>query len=345
MNIHDHSDGSMINGEFAEADLLDLVEGTMTPERAAELVAAMRERAPDLLRSVTRMQGDRLALSELAEAAVPRNILAGVFDSSERSSMVDSATRVHGEAFEQTQAMERALHDLARRRKWRRQAPMRAAIAAGIAGIGITTLAAVIWDSSSPASGARSTPSTIALAPTPDDTTNQATSDVVPRAFVAEYGLVLEGIDPVAVGSELRDLLAYSDLTLVENLTYDESIDRITGGDLEMRAAIQAGDGTVFLTPADLQPAPLVGDEGTAPSSAVRFDLAERGFRYAIVVDRDSAAAMVEQISRLGQKAGLVSAHVSPRHGQFVLDAWQDWQSRDATKAASRLIIPIACDP
>ena len=108
---------------------------------------------------------------------------------------------------------------------------------------------------------------------------------------------------------------------------------------------IQAGDGTVFPTPTDLQPAPLVGDEGTAPNSAVRFDLAERGFRYAIVVDRDSAAAMVEQISRLGQKAGLVSAHVSPRHGQFVLDAWQAWQSRDATKVATRLIIPIACDP
>lgn len=339
MGIHDHHDGSLINGEFAEADLLDLIEGTMTSERAVEFVQSIRERDPELLRTITRMQADRLALSNVSEVAPPRNLFASLF-----AQPTVSGLGGHADAVEPTQAMERSLRDLDRSRRWRRQAPIRGAIAAGIAGIGVTTIALVLADSLSP--GVTSLRENVAFsspAVVPTRTGVERPEVDAPDPLVAEYGVVLEGVEAEELGQSLSDLFAYGNLTLVENLTFEEGAARLSGGDRELQAAIQAGDGAVVLMQSEMQPLPLLGDESTAPSSAIRFDLAQRGFRYAVVVDRDAADVVIERIGRLGANASLVSAHVTPRHGQFVLDAWHDWQVRDASKSAERLIVPIAC--
>lgn len=333
--MHDHHNTALFEGEFAEADLLDLVEGTMAPNRAEELVASIRARNPKLLRTITRMQADRGTLCDASDTAPPRSLIAGLFAH-------HASTTAHAEAVEPTQAMERSLRDLDRTRRWRRQAPLRGAIAAGIAGIGVTTIAMMIADAISP--DVTSLQSPVALAPRMLAAPAVASpASTTMNVAVAEYGVVLEGVNEEDLGSSLIDLLAYSNLTLVENLTYEQGAERLSGGNRELQAAIQAGDGSVVLMQSEMQPLPLIGDESTAPSSAIRFDLASRGFRYAIVVDRDAAPVVVERISRLAVNANLVSAHVTSTNGQFVLDAWHDWQTRDASTRPDRLIVPIAC--
>ena len=334
--MHDHHDATLFDGEFAEADLLDLVEGTMETDRAKELVASIRAQNPKLLRTITRMQADRLALSGASDVAPPRNLVAG-FLAQHASNTTDI------EAVEPTQAMERSLRELDRTRRWRRQAPIRGAIAAGIAGIGVTTIAMMIADAISPDVLSVRSPVVLTM-PTLAEPTAAAPERLTTNVAIAEYGVVLEGVNEEDLGHSLTDLLAYSNLTLVENLTYEQGAARLSGGNLQLQAAIQAGDGSVVLMQSEMQPLPLIGEESTAPSYAVRFDLASRGFRYAIVVDRDAAPAMVERISRLARTANLVSAHVTPTNGQFVLDAWHDWQTRNASTRPDRLIVPIACD-
>ena len=61
--------------EFAEADLLDLVEGTMDPERAMELAQAVKVRDPELLRRLIRMQADRMELTAHGEPVAPPHLL------------------------------------------------------------------------------------------------------------------------------------------------------------------------------------------------------------------------------------------------------------------------------
>ena len=63
MTRHDYEFDFSGFEDFAEADLLDLVEGTMDPDRARAFAESVKSKDPELLRRLIRMQGDRLDLS------------------------------------------------------------------------------------------------------------------------------------------------------------------------------------------------------------------------------------------------------------------------------------------
>lgn len=343
MGIEDFNNETAGFEDFAEADLLDLVEGAMTHERAKELAEAIKSRHPELLGQLTRMQADRLALSSHKNVAPPQDLISNVMSQPSDGSFLDQDFQ---EAVEPTQMMERAVKDLGRRRRRRKQAPLFAAIAAGIAGIGVTTSIMIIIDAASSDESVNLAQTTSAPLNTPVESLN-----VIPEkqseAIVAEYGLVLRGVDEGSLGSQLANLLAYGDTVVVENLTLDDSVRNRTGGSDKLRAAIQAGNKTIIHN-SEMLPPPLVGSLEQAPSAEVRLDLADRGFQYAIVVDCAKAADAIAQIGKLADSAGLVPAHVEPNDKKFVLDAWKDWQSRAEATAVGqgsqqRLIVPISC--
>lgn len=344
MGIEDFNNETAGFEEFAEADLLDLVEGAMTHERAKELAEVIKSRHPELLGQLTRMQADRLALSSHKNVAPPKDLISNVLSQSSDTSILD---RDFHEAVEPTQMMERAVKDLGRRRRRRKQAPLFAAIAAGIAGIGVTTSIMILIDaSSSSEKSVNLAQTTSAPLSTPGEALN-VSPEKPSEAIVAEYGLVLRGVDEESLGSQLANLLAYGDTVVVENLTLDDSVRNRTGGSDELRAAIQAGNKTIIHN-SEMLPPPLVGSLEQAPSPEVRLNLADRGFQYAIVVDCAKAADAIAQIGKLADSAGLVPAHVELNDKKFVLDAWKDWQSRAEATAVGqgsqqRLIVPISC--
>ena len=345
MSIEDFNNDTPHWDEFAEADLLDLVEGAMTPERAKELADILKARHPKLLGKLTRMQADRLALTSHEHLAAPKNLVSIAL---KKRSVPNVLDRDYQEAVEPTKMMERAVRDLGRRRRRRRQAPVIAAIAAGIAGIGVTTGIMVLIDAASqprPLNGVMTT----AQAQAPNAVQSAPLASAEPsEAIVAEYGLVLRGVDEGSFGGQLANLLAYGDTVVVENLALDDQVRDRTGGNDVLRAAIQAGNKAI-VSSSEMLPPPLVGSLEQAPSASIRLDLAERGFQYAIVIDRAKAADAVKQIGRLADSVGLVPAHVKPNESKFVFDAWQAWQSRAAATAAmgegsqQRLIVPISC--
>lgn len=344
MSIEDFNNDSPWE-EFAEADLLDLVEGAMTPQRAKELADILKSRHPKLLGKLTRMQADRMALSSSELLPTPKNLVGNALSQRSVPNVLD---RHFQEAVEPTKMMERAVRDLGRRRRRRRQAPFIAAIAAGIAGIGVTTGIMVLIDATSPSRSLNDVKSTIAQVQSPDAAQSAPLASAeFSEAIVAEYGLVIRGVDEGAFGGQLANLLAYGDTVVVENLALDDQVRDRTGGNDVLRAAIQAGNKAIVST-SEMLPPPLVGSQEQAPSASIRLDLAERGFQYAIVIDRAKAADAVAQIGRLADSVGLVPAHLEPNQSAFVFDAWQAWQSRAAASASGegpqqRLIVPISC--
>jgi len=239
--------------DFAEADLLDLIEGTMTPERARELAELIRNKRPDLLGVLTRMQADRLALESHLDMEPPRDLVSDIAAAPQPRSVHE---REYQEAAEPTVMMERAVRNLGRRRRRRRQAPYIAAIAAGIAGIGITAAIVVLVEelgrSTQPPSSATSTQLAAG------ESVPQAIDASARDAVVAEYGLVVRGVDASAFGTDLANLLAFGDAVVVETLALDEGVRNRTGGNASLRAAIQAGDRAI-IHESEMLPPPLVG--------------------------------------------------------------------------------------
>ena len=330
--------------EFAEADLLDLVEGTMTPEAAKELAEIVKIKHPELLGTLTRMQADRLALESHLDMEPPLGLFADVTTRSQQPRV--QIDRDFQEAVEPTAMMERSLRDLGRRRRRRRQAPMIAAIAAGIAGIGVTIGIMMLLQevNSSREKGIGLSES---FARIDDEGPSNSSTAFTSEAIVSEYGLVLRGVEEGVFGGQLANLLAFGDVVVVENLTLDQSVRNRTGGNDKLRAAIQAGNSSIILE-SEMLPPPLVGSLEQAPSASIRLDLAERGFQYAIVINQSEAASTVAQIGKLADSASLVPAHVEPNDNKFVFDAWKEWQSRakatsDSGGSSQRLIVPISC--
>jgi hypothetical protein len=175
---------------------------------------------------------------------------------------------------------------------------------------------------------------------------NTPTVEPTQEIVVADYGLVLGGVDEKMIEPALEALSRKADLVLVQNLTIAQSVSNASGFG---QATLKKGGAGASSNAAnrDLQPSPLVGQSGFAPETRVRLALAERGFQWAIVVDRADAAEMVEQIGRLGRTASLVSANAEAREVSQDSNAWNAWQVRKvATPSgignARRLIVPIA---
>ena len=170
----------------------------------------------------------------------------------------------------------------------------------------------------------------------------------IPEVELADYGLMLKGVQWKDFEPALAELSKQGELVLVRNLTIAESVTQAVSPGKASFGPIVDDAGRKFGEGArDLQPAPLVGEASLAPATETRLELAERGYRWAVVVDRNEAAAIVEQIGRLAEKARLISAGSEPSYELDELDAWQTWQSRQAAASrgvgnAKRIIVPIA---
>ena len=365
--------------EFAEADLLDLVEGTMDPERAMELAHAVKVRDPELLRRLIRMQADRMELTSHGEPVAPPHLLESVQTRLIREDLLEGDFL---ETVEPTAMMARAVRDLDRRRRRRMyRGPIMAGLAASVAVIGVSVVL-VGWSLLSE-SGRRGTPLVepiaanttevpVAVTDEPGDIPRQAffaarpdesvrTAHVrrvqamaepvppaIPELELADYGLMLKGVPGEEFEPALARLSEQGELVLVRNLTIAESVTEASSPGKASFGAL--GGNSTFTTNGtvqDLQPQPLVGDASMAPTTETRLQLAERGYRWAVVVERSVAAEVIEQIGRLAGNARLISADSEPSSELDQLDAWQTWRSRQAAAGqgvgnAKRIIVPIA---
>ncbi len=359
-------------GDFDQLDLLDLIEGTMSSDRAKILVESVREKDPQLLHKLVRMQSDRIEMSSHEIPAPPKDLLAKV---QLRTSSVDILTSDFPEAIEPTLMMERSLKNLGRSRRRRQRAPMLAAMAACLAGVGVTTVALIVLDIVTEPDGLKTVPQVLALDSTEDiripdtpvvdedftqvlksaSTSNQllastsmdsVNSSTLGAPVVAENGLVLQGVDPEALGIQLSASLSSRDMVLVENIPFEEIYEgsRSSAEDGSFRNRRQMDR---FQTGAGvLQPPPMVGFEDGAPSNATRSELAERGFRWAIVLEPGQVDDVIARIERLAETVELVPMSMSGNSGQNA-DVREVWNSRKAAIAewanADRLVIPISC--
>ena len=100
------------------------------------------------------------------------------------------------------------------------------------------------------------------------------------------------------------------------------------------------------------QPIPIVGILKDPPSDILRSELADRGFQYAVIVDRERVSALMAQL-------GLVSEHPETLEGPRLVpsdesvegsprrDAWETWSGRSEAQAAIEsgsgpLLVPVA---
>ena len=360
-------------GDFDQLDLLDLVEGTMSPDRAKVLVETVREKDPELLHMLVRMQADRIEMSSHHTPPTPENLLAKI---QQFNSPHDILVSDFPEAIEPTLMMERSLKNLGKSRRRRQRAPMLAAVAACLAGVGVTTVALIVLDIVTEPEGLKTVAPVIALdspADTADTlaasvvsestapiltsastipqnlaqkTTDPNNSSFVASPVVAENGLVLQGVDPQAIGIQLSAILSSRDMVLVENIPfqemYEESLSSAADGSFRNRRQMDR-----FKTGAGvLQPPPMVGFEDGAPSNATRSELAERGFRWAIVLEPSQAEDVIARIERLAETVELVPMGMSGNSSlnEDVRTAWNSRKEAIAEWAnADRLVIPISC--
>ena len=152
----------------------------------------------------------------------------------------------------------------------------------------------------------------------------------------------------------LASLALEMDAVLVRNLTLVESVE--ASGRRLAAGLAQAADSGMRTTRRgrgrDLQPPPIVGMIDDAPETRLRIELADRGFRYALVIPRDDVANVIARMSTLGARGAgaatrLVPAETDLPGAAFEADAWASW-SRHAEAAsassmnAESLVVPIA---
>ena len=104
-----------------------------------------------------------------------------------------------------------------------------------------------------------------------------------------------------------------------------------------------------------IQPPPIVGVLRELPSETLRMNLAERGFQFAVVVDRDGVSTLLAQL-------GLISEHPELEEGPRLVpsdgsatgtmqrDAWETWSGRSEAQSAIEagvgpLLVPVALIP
>jgi hypothetical protein len=154
----------------------------------------------------------------------------------------------------------------------------------------------------------------------------------------------------------LAALALEMDAVLVRNLTLVESVE--ASGRALTAGLVRAADGGVSDSRRgrgrgrDLQPSPIVGMIDDAPETRTRIDLAERGFRYALVIPHGEVANVIARMSTLGARGAgaatrLVPAETDRPGAAFEADAWSSWSRHaEATPASSMnaasLVVPVA---
>jgi hypothetical protein len=169
---------------------------------------------------------------------------------------------------------------------------------------------------------------------------------------LASFGLAVAGDGGEEFEIRLASLVLDSNAVLIRNLTLAECM---TATGRQFMAALQRSPDQHGSNPrrGSLQPPPIVGMSDHLPDSKTRIDLAERGFRYAIVMPRAKVERVLARLSSLagndedGTGARLIPAHTERPDSAFDLDAWSSWSEQAKARPhqsspSAMLIVPIA---
>ncbi|MDG2021118.1 MAG: hypothetical protein P8J59_04125 [Phycisphaerales bacterium] len=369
---------------FDSIDLLRFVESEMDAEEEAVFLEHVRSADSAAARRLFKMRRDHDAMLRVPEAVPGRDLLASVRSRIARGELIEDQLFADA-GLEPTDLMSKSIEALARRRRRDRRRPFEWAAAgiavamfAGVLGsrlidrissddTGTVALDERTMDAgevrASPArsdlasvSGGESRRPDRASEPTVLTTggdRNPAAAienEFEPGSSLASFGLAVVGDGGEAFEVRLASLVLDSNAVLIRNLTLAESISG-NGNQARAEVGLPAGGSTSSrVRRGSLQPPPIVGMSDDLPNSRIRIDLAERGFRYAIVVPRAEVDGVLSRLSGLAKGsdgARLIPAVTGRPTEAFDSDAWSSWsdqaRSRPLDGARSEsLIVPIA---
>ena len=298
-------------------ELLRFVESTMTEDEAAAFMARVESRDPLAAMRLLRMQEDHRVLRTTGDVVPARDLLGPVRARFARGELVADSNFAAG-SVEPTDFMERSVASLARRRRRTGRRIAQVLLASCLV---LLLFAVVGWNRDW--LGVRGMSST-GLDPA---------SDVVEKGpdSLASFGLVIPVRDFDLAEARIAMRVIEHDAVLIRN--------RPVSG--------VGADG--------FEPVPIVGVLKDPPTDALRGELADRGFQYAVIVNREGVSSLMAQL-------GLVSEHPEsvegPRlvpPGESVIgpndrDAWETWSGRSEAQAAIEsgtgpLLVPIALVP
>ncbi len=296
-------------------ELLRFVEASMTEDESSAFIARLESRDPLAAMRLLRMQEDHRLLRTTGEVVPGRDLLGPVRARFARGELVADSNFAAGSA-EPTDFMERSVASLARRR--RRTGRRFAQVA--IAFLVITGgLLLVGWRQGW--FGPRSTGGVATVAAVDGEDTME----------LAQFALMIPVADKERAETEIA-LKA-----------------------IEQEAIFMRNRPTSRLGPDGGQPRPIVGIIRDGPSDRLRASLADRGFQYVVVVDRDTVSGLLADLGRIAPEAPssegarLVSSAEPPTRGEG-RDAWATWTGRSDARSAvetgeGRLVVPIALVP
>ena len=369
---------------FDSIDLLRFVESEMDSEEEAVFLEQVRSGDSVAARRLFQMRRDHDAMRRVPEAVPVRDLLASVRSRVARGELMEEQLFADA-GLEPTDLMSKSIEDLARRRRRDRRRPFEWAAAgitvAMLAGLfGSRLVDRVMSDgaetvaSNAPAMDAgevrsASTRSDVAsVSATESERTDrsstrfdlavggdQSSVEVIktepePGSTLASFGLAVVGDGGEVFEVRLASLVLDSNAVLIRNLTLAESISR---NGSQATAGIRVPAGRTALSNArrgSLQPPPIVGMSDDLPNSRIRIDLADRGFRYAIVVPRAEVDGILSRLSGLtsgSDGARLIPAVTGRPAEAFDSDAWSSWSEQAKARPldpsrSEKLIIPIA---
>jgi hypothetical protein len=375
---------------FDPIDLLRFIESEMGAGEEAAFLEQVRSGDVDAARRLARMKQDHDVMHRVPEPVPGRDLLASVRSRIARGELIEDQLFADP-GLEPTVLMSKSIDDLARRRRRDRRRPFEWAAA----GITVAMLAGILGshlvdrfsgvefmrvaggdfttepgenretsvESGAPTEEIEKIEDSVQVDPRPAVLANSEDGDRTsseelqrkPASNLASFGLAVVGDGGEAFESRLASLVHNSNAVLIRNLTLVESIG---AAGREFMAGLRRPSGrSGSSTPrGTLQPPPIVGMSEGIPDSKIRIDLAERGFRYAIVVPRAEVEGILARLSGLSSGnaanagAWLIPAQTEEPNAAIDLDAWSSWSQqaqarpRESSRSAT-LIVPIAVVP
>ena len=294
-------------------ELLRFVESTMTEDESTAFIARVESRDPLAAMRLIRMQEDHRLLRTTGDVVPARDLLGPVRARFARGELVADSNFAAG-SVEPTDFMERSIASLARRR---RRTGRRIAQVLLVSALMLALLAVVGWN----------------------------------RDWLGVRGT--NPLDPVPRGADENDPETLASFGLVIPVQdFDLAETRIAMKAIEHDAVLIRNRGLSELESDGTQPIPIVGILKDPPSDILRSELADRGFQYAVIVDRERVSALMAQL-------GLVSEHPETLEGPRLVpsdesvegsprrDAWETWSGRSEAQAAIEsgsgpLLVPVA---
>ena len=371
-------------------DLLRFVEGEMAQDESDSFLASVRAGDDEAANRLVRMRGDHDLMQSAASTSAGPDLLAPLRARIARGELIGDGL-LNQEGIEPTDMMSKSVEELARRRRRNRRRPL-IQVAAGIAaaaaaGIVVVQIVDRIdWRGIDPLAWLPSEidPSDLSpsvIPPSPDDAVSRfalaeragrndgqrilpPSEDDSPvgerietpmKTDLASFGVALAwDAKDETFEVRLAALALEMDAVLVRNLTLVESVEASGRGLAAglVRAAAAGATDSSRGRGRDLQPSPIVGMIDDAPETRMRIDLAERGFRYALVIPQDEVANVIARMNTLGARGAgaatrLVPAETDRPGAAFEADAWSSWSRHaEATPGSSMnaasLVVPVA---